>query len=110
MPLLTSLCAGNPSLQKSKGSIPVILEITGRIAYMRLFWVLLSVFSSLSAGLLTAAVVILAAVRGTGGENLVLPAFGLIVLTSAIIYVLIALDTIAFGLWVLARLRLRRRR
>ncbi|MEP6847562.1 MAG: hypothetical protein ABI999_01810 [Acidobacteriota bacterium] len=77
---------------------------------MRIFWALLAMFTSMSVGLLSAALFILVVARVVGRQNLEFPGFGFVVSTSAIIYIVAALDAVAFGLWVLARLRLRRRR
>ena len=77
---------------------------------MRVFWALLAAFTSASVGLLSAVVFMLLVVRGVGRQNFELPGFGLVVALSTIIYIMAALDAIAFLLWVLARLRLRRRR
>ena len=77
---------------------------------MRVFWALLAAFTSASVGLLSAVVFMLLVVHGVGRQNFELPGLGLVVALSTIIYIVAALDAIAFLLWLLARLRLRRRR
>lgn len=66
---------------------------------MRFFFVLVCILACLTTVILIGLVV----ERAMGGENLVLPTFGLVVTTNTIIYLFIALDAFAIGLGALLR-------
>lgn len=70
---------------------------------MRFFFVLVCILACLTTVILIGLVV----ERAMGGENLVLPAFGLVVTTNTIIDLFISLDAFAIGLGALIRKALR---
>lgn len=74
----------------------------GIIASMRFLFILLSVL----AGLLTLLLVVLVVGQARGIENIVFPAFGLLVSINPIIHLLIAVDGLTIGIWALVRKRL----